>query len=188
MSYTKRSSYVKDVTTEKNRTFEFGVGDSIDKPIFVIVGFLQRDQFNQQLQNNDTFYRPSVVNAQCIFENEIFSDAGINCNYAIDKLSPTYGENVSCFRHLAEDNILQPNITQKDFIKSNKYPDANTGYILYVFEIRHHRDYSSAQPIKVGFDFRPTVPAATNLFGYALLLTNKLVSVSSDGQRQFDLV
>ena len=30
--------------------------------------------------------------------------------------------------------------------------------------------------------------AATNLLGYAVLLTNKLVSVSSDGQKQFDLV
>ena len=60
--------------------------------------------------------------------------------------------------------------------------------IIYVFDIHHHQDYSSAQAIKVRFDFRPAVPAATNLIGYALLLTNKLVSVSSDGQRQFDLV
>ena len=60
--------------------------------------------------------------------------------------------------------------------------------ITYVFDIRHHQDYSSAQPIKVKFDFRPAVPAATNLIGYALLSKKKLVSVSSDGQRQFDLV
>ena len=33
--------------------------------------------------------------------------------------------------------------------------------ILYVFDIRYHQDYSSAQPIKVSFDFRPAVPAAT---------------------------
>ena len=54
---------MKDVTTENNWTFELSVGDGIDVPIYVIVGFMQRDQFNQQHQNNDTFYRPSVVNA-----------------------------------------------------------------------------------------------------------------------------
>ena len=172
-SFIKRSSYMKDVTTENNWTFELGVGDGIDIPIYVIVGFMQRDQFNQQHQNNDTFYRPSVVNAQSILGSEELPDAGINCNYAFDKYSQAYGEIVSCFRHLAKDNILQPYIPQKDFISSNNYPDGNPGYNLYVFDIRHHQDYSSAQPIKARFDFRPAVPAAANLIGHSLALTNK---------------
>ena len=50
LSYIKRSSFMKDVTTENNWIFELGVGDGIDIPIYVIVGFLQRDQFNQQHQ------------------------------------------------------------------------------------------------------------------------------------------
>ena len=171
LSFIKRSSYMKDVTTENNWTFELGV-DGIDIPIYVIVEFMQRDQFYQQ-QNNDTFYRPSVVNAQCIISREKIPDAGLNCNYAIDNYSQAYGDIVPCFRHLAKDNILQPYITQKDFITSNNYADGNPGYNLYVFDIPHHQDYSSAQPIKVGLDFRPAVPAATNLIGYAFLLTNK---------------
>ena len=116
LSFNKRSSYMKDVTTEKIWTFELGVGNGVDIPIYVIVGFMQWDQFNQQLQNNDSFYTPSVVNAQCINGSEKLPDAGINCDYAIDNYSQAYGEIVSCFRHLAEDNILQPYITQKDFI------------------------------------------------------------------------
>ena len=56
---------------------------------------------------------------------------------------------------------------------SNNYPDGNPGYKLNVFDIRHHQDYSSAQPIKVRFDLKPAVPAATNLIGDALLLTTK---------------
>ena len=167
---------MKDATTENNRTFELGVGDGIDIPIYVIVGFMQRDQFNQQHQNNDTFYTPSVVNAQCIIGSEKFSDAGISCNYAIDQCSQAYGEIVSCFRHLARNNILQPYITRIDFITSNNYPDGNPGYKLYVFDIRHHQDYSSAQPIKERFDFGLAVPAATNLIGYALLLTKKYIN------------
>ena len=175
LTYIKRSSYMKDVTTENNWTFELGVGDGIDIPIYLVVGFIQRDQFNQQHQNSDTFYRPSVVNAQCIFGSEKFPDAGISCNYAIDKYSQAYAEFVSCFGHLAKDNILPPYITQKDFITSTNCSDANPGYNLYVFDIRHHQDYSSAQPIKMRFDFRPAVSAATNLIGYALALTNKKI-------------
>ena len=71
---------MKDVTTEINGTSELGVGDGIDIPIYVTVGFMQRDQFNQQHQNDDTFYRPAVVNAQCVIGIEKFPDAGINSN------------------------------------------------------------------------------------------------------------
>ena len=60
---------MKDVTTINNRTFELDV-DDFDIPLYEIVGFTQRDQFNQQHQNNGTFHRPSVVNAQCIIGSE----------------------------------------------------------------------------------------------------------------------
>ena len=55
LSFFERSSYMKNVTTENNCTFELVVGDGIDIPIYVKVGFMQRDQFNQQHQSNDTF-------------------------------------------------------------------------------------------------------------------------------------
>ena len=163
LSFIKRSSYRKDVTTENIWTFELGVGAGFHIPIYVIVRFMQRDLFNQQHQNNDTFYRPSVVNAQCLTGCENFPDARIHCNYAIDEYSQAYAETVSCFRHLAKDNIFQLYSTEKVFVTSNNYPDGNPGYNLYVFDIRLHQDYSSAQPIKVRFDFRPAVPAASTL-------------------------
>ena len=92
------------------------------------------------------------------------------------------------FRHLAKDNFLQPYFSQRVFISSTEYPDGNPGYSFIVFGIRHHPEYSSAQPVKIRFDFRPAVPAATNLKVYALLLTNNKISISGDGQKQFDLV
>ena len=48
---------------------------------------MQRDQLNQQRQNTDLFYRPSVVNAQCIIGSEKFPDTGIRCSFAIDRYS-----------------------------------------------------------------------------------------------------
>ena len=38
-----------------------------------------------------------------------------------------------------------------------------TVFILCVFDVRHHQDFSSAQPIKVGFDFRQLLKWQQNL-------------------------
>ena len=50
LSFIERSSHTKDETTETKWTFEFDVGDGIVVPIYIKVGFRQRDQFNQQHQ------------------------------------------------------------------------------------------------------------------------------------------
>ena len=124
-----RSSYMKHVTTENSGTFERGVGDGIDITIYVKLCFMQVDQFNQQHKCNDTFCRPSEISAQCIVGCAKFLEAGIICIYAIDKYSQAIGEIVSCFRHLAKDNILQPYFKEKDFITSINYRDGNPGFI-----------------------------------------------------------
>ena len=77
----ERSTSMTDVTVENNWTFELGVGDVFDIPIYVTVGFMQSDQFIQQHQNRDTFCRPSVFNAQCTFGSGNFTDAEVQCNY-----------------------------------------------------------------------------------------------------------
>ena len=59
------------------------------------------------------------------------------------------------------------------------------GYNLYVFDIRYQKNIESAQPIKVEFKFSEDAPAG--IYGYALVLTNKLISKSSVGQRHFGL-
>ena len=105
------------------------------------------------------------MNAQCIIGGRKFPDAGRDCSHAIDKCSQAYGEIVSCFRQLGKDDSLQPHITQKDFITSNNYPDCNPGYNLYIFDIRHHQFYSSAQPIKVRFFIR-TICSSSNEFNW----------------------
>ena len=79
LSYNKRSSYMKDVTTENSWILELRVGDGFDILFYVIVGFMQRDQFNRQNLKIDTSCRPSVVNAQSIIGSEKLPDAGLNC-------------------------------------------------------------------------------------------------------------
>ena len=111
-----------------------GVGNDIDVPIYKIVGFAQRNQFSQQHQNNVTLYRPSKVNAQAVSGTEKLQDAELFCKYAFDEFSQAHGEIVSCFRQLAEDDLLQPYNTQKDFITSNGYENLLLA-IFYMFLI-----------------------------------------------------
>ena len=40
LTYIRKSSHMKDVTTENNWTFELGVGEDIDIPLYVIVRFM----------------------------------------------------------------------------------------------------------------------------------------------------
>ena len=52
--------------------------------------------------------------------------------------------------------------------------------------MRHQKILESAQPIKVEFQFSEIILAG--IYGYALVLTNKLVSIGSDGPRHFVLI
>ena len=80
---------------------------------------------------------------------------------------------------------IQPYISDDNFRTSNVAAN-DIGYNLYVFDIRYQKDFTNSQPIKVEFKFDGVVPNDIN--GYALVLTNKLISISSDGQRMFDLI
>ena len=53
MTYIRRPSYMKDAPTEENLIFDLDVGNGFNVPIFEKVGFMQRNQFNQQHQYND---------------------------------------------------------------------------------------------------------------------------------------
>ena len=105
-------------------------------------------------------------------------------NYNDDDYNQGYGQIKEAFKALTKDDILQPYISDNDFRSSNNNNDI--GYNLYVFDIRYQKNFENAQPIKVRFKFSENVPA--RIYGYALLLANKLISISSDGQRHFDLI
>ena len=72
----------------------------------------------------------------------------------------------------------------KNIRSSNNGDDI--GYNFYVFDIRYQKNLESAEPVKVEIKLSENIPAG--IFGYALVLTNKSVSISSDGQRHLDLV
>ena len=54
------------------------------------------------------------------------------------------------------------------------------------FDILYQKNFEGGQSVKVEFKFSEKIP--TGIYGYALVLMNKLVSICSDGERMFDLV
>ena len=183
LHYPERSVFMKEVNTQNLWTFELGTREGINVPIWIFVVFQQNDRQNDQELNNDNFYRPLVTSAQCIIRTEKYPDSGILLNYNDDDYSQVYRQIKEAFTALIKDNILQPYISEHDFRSSNGVDDI--GYNLYSFDIRYQENFESSQPRKVEFKFDGVVPVG--IYGYALVLTNRLISISSDGQRMFDL-
>ena len=185
LRYIERSVFMKQVNNQNVWNFELGSQENMNVPIWIIIGFQQQDSQDSQNLNNDTFYRLPVVSAQCIIGTEKYPDSGILLNYDDDDYSQGYHQIKEAFKALTKDNILQPYISDDNFRTSSTAANG-VGYNLYVFDIRYQKDFTNSQPIKVEFKFDGIV--ANDINGYALVLTNKLVSISSDGQRHFDLV
>ena len=155
-------------------------------PIFILMGFQQRDRRDSLNLLNDTFCRLPVISVQCIIGTEKNLDFGILLNYDDDDdYSQGYHQIKQVFHVLTTDDILQPYISDADFRSSNTRAD-DTEYDIYVFDLTYQKKFTNSQPIKVEFEFDAVIPNDIN--GCALVLTNKLISVSSDGNRHFDLM
>ena len=104
-------------------------------------------------------------------------------NYDDDDYSQGYCQKKEAFRAVTKDDILQPYISEDDFRSSN---DGDIiGYNIHSFNIRYQKNFENAQPIKLDFKFSEKFPPG--IYGYGLVLTNRLVSISLDSQRMYDL-
>ena len=79
--------------------------------------------------------------------------------------------------------MIQPYTTENDFRSSTDGDDV--GYNIHIFDIRYQKSFDSAQPIKPEFKFDGVIPAG--IYGYALMETDRLIRISSDGQRHFHI-
>ena len=184
LQYPERSVFMKEVNTQNFWTFELGTQEGINIPSWIFVGFQQNNRQHDQNLNNDTFIRLPVISAQVIIGTERYPDSAILINYDDDNYSRGYGQIKEAFRALNKDDILKPYITENDFRSSNE--GNNIGYNIYAFDIRYQKNFENAQPVKVEFKFSENIKAG--IYGYGLVLTNKLLSITSDGQRMFDLI
>ena len=174
---------MKEVNTQNLWTFELGTQEGINVPIWIFVAFQQNVRQNDQDLNNDSFYRTLVTSVQCIIGAENYPDSGNLLKYNDDDYSQGYGQIKEAFKALTKDKLLQPYISEDDFRSSND--DNDIVYNIYAFDVRYQKDFECSQPIEVEFKFDGVIPAG--IYGYTLVLTNRLISIGSDGQRMFDL-
>ena len=65
IQYIQKSVFMNEVSTQNLRTFELSTQDGINDPIWIFVGFQQRERHDSQNLAIDTFYRPPVTIIQC---------------------------------------------------------------------------------------------------------------------------
>ena len=175
--YPEKSIFMKEVNTQIFWTFELGTQEGINIPIRVFVAFQENDRQHDQKLNNDTFVRLPVISAQVIIGTERYPDSGILLIYDDDEYSQGYGQIKEAFKALTKDDILQAYISEDDFRSSIE--GNNIGCTICAFDIRYQKNSEIAQPVKVEFKFSENIP--NGIHGYALILTNRLAGITSDG-------
>ena len=183
IKYPERSVFMKEVNTQNFWTFELGTQEGINIPTWIFVAFQQNDRQHDQNLNNDTFVRLPVISAQVVIGTERYPDSAILLNYDDDDYSQGYGQTKEAFKAVTKNDILKPYTSEDDFRLSNE--GNNIAYNIYAFDIRYQKNFENLQPVKVEFIFSEDIPAG--IYGYALVLTKRLASITSDGQRIFDL-
>ena len=135
LRYVERSVFMKEVNNQNLWNFELGSHENMNVPIWIIIGFQQRDRQDSQNLNNDTFCRLPVVSAHCIIGTEKYPDAGILLNYDDDDYSQGYHQIKEAFRALTKDDILQPYIIFQKLISEDQMSQLMILDIIYMFSI-----------------------------------------------------
>ena len=108
------------MNTQNFWTFELGTQDGTNVPIWIIIGFQQRERQDSQNLNIDTFCTPPVTIAQCISgtENHPGSANLLTCDD--NDYSQAYGQIKEAFTALTKKDIPNPCITDHDLSSSNE--------------------------------------------------------------------
>ena len=148
--------------------------------LLFIVGFQTQTRAGpDQEQNNAIFDAPDIIEASCNIGTTSYPDH----EYQVDFNRNRYNEAYNEVKRFFKDYIHGEGSSYISFKNFKKL------YPLWVFDLRAQRHNDSDQPIQVKFKFRAGYDVVgENYQATALVLTQKIISVSSDGQRQFDIV
>ena len=173
----ERIVFRKVVSTNKKWTFDLeNSGEST--PTFVIVGFQARTKIDSQAHDNAIFDCLPISNAVCKIGSKKYPVDGIESDYDRDIYREAYQEIENFYRLHTDPNLLKPFTDLHNF---------RTNYNFHVFDLSKQKEHVASQPIRLEFNLSSAIDVADYIV-YALVLTPKLISISSDGQRHFDLI
>ena len=175
-SYHERRTVYKNVSNATNFLFDLGMESGMERPQYIIVGF-ENNSVNEQTHDASTFDIMKVTECYCKIGSEFYPEDRININYDAKNYNEAFKGTVS----FNKDYIGLPNtITQY-----KKHRTFKNNYRIYVFDNRYQSDHIGLQPIQLNFKFSAAV---ADVKCHALVLTRKVISVNSDGNKMVDIV
>ena len=170
-SYYERKTFYKNVPNATNFLFDLGMESGMERPQYIIVGF-ENNNVNEQTHDASTFDK-NVTESYCKIGSEFYPEDGMNINYVTNN----YNEIVSFNKDY---NGLPHNI--KPYINHRTF---KSSYRIYVFDTRYQREHIGPQPIQLKFKFSAAV---AGVICHTLVLTRKVISVNSDGNKMVDII
>ena len=175
-SYNERKTFYKNVPNATNFLFDLGMESGMERPQYIIVGF-ENNNVNEQTHDASTFDIKNIAECYCSINSEFYPEDRMNINYGTNNYNEAFKEIVSFNKGY---NGLPHNI--KPYINHRTF---KISYRIYVFDTRYQRDHIGPQPIKLKFKFSA---ANADVICHALVLTRKVNSVNSDGNKMFDII
>ena len=175
-SYYERKTFYKNVANATNFLFDLGMESGMERPQYIIVGF-ENNNVNEQTHDASTFDVMNDTECYCKIGSEFYPEDRMNINYLTNNYNEAFEEIVSFNK---ADNGLPHNI--KPYINHRTF---KSNYRIFVFNTRYQRDHIGPQPIQLNFKFSAAV---ADVICHALVLTRKVISVNSDGNKMIDII
>ena len=174
--YYVRKTFYKNVPNATNFLFDLGMESGMERPQYIIVGF-ENNNVNEQTHDASTFDVMNVTECYCKIGSEFYPEERMNINYGTKNYNEAFKEIVKFNKdYNGLPHNIKPYINHRTF-KSN--------YRIYEFDTRYQRDHIGPQPIQLNFKFSAAV---ADVICHALVLTRKVISVNSDGNKIVDII
>ena len=154
-------------------TWRLSVKTAPEKPRFIIVGF-QTANDGHQTKNPSTFDHVNLSNAYVMLNSDRYPAVDYNLSFSNQKFSRVHRDaalfGVKFFG--MDELITQSNITSSDY---------KTLYSLFTFDVWKQKEKlkSFVVDMQIKANFTENVPANTKAF--ALVISDKMLSIQSDG-------
>ena len=175
-SYYERKTFYKNVPNATNFLCDFGMESGMERQQYIIVGF-ENNNVNEQTHDANAFDIMNVTECYCKIGSEFYSEDRMNIIYGTNNYNEAFKEVVSINKDY---NGLPHNI--KQYINHRTF---KSSYRIYVFDTRYQIDHIGPQPIQPNFKFSAAV---ADVICHALVLTRKVISVNSDGNKMVDII
>ena len=147
----------------------------MERPQYKIIGF-EKNNVNEQTHDSSTFDM-NVTECYCNIGSEFYPEDRINVNHGTNNYNEAFKEIVNFNKdYNGLPHNIKPYINHRTFKSSHR---------VYVFDTRYQNDQIGPQPIQLNLKFSVAV---ANVISHALLLTRKVISVNSDGNKTVDII